>query len=121
FPTIAHANDWLHEHTGVSAAQVQSWIVSGTQDVLQRAASLSGSVFLGALGSLLSFAIMLCLLFFFLRDGDGMMTRARNLIPLDEERKERLFTQLGAVTRAIMFGTSITAVLQGFLLGIGFA
>jgi predicted PurR-regulated permease PerM len=121
FPWIAHANDWLQSNAGISAVQVQSWLVSGTQQVLQRAAGVSGTVFLGALDSLFNFAIMLFLLFFFLRDGDVMMTRARTLIPLDELRKERLFHQIGAVTRAIVFGTSMTALLQGVLIGIGFA
>jgi predicted PurR-regulated permease PerM len=73
------------------------------------------------LGSLLSFAIMLFLLFFFLRDGEIMIARARRLIPLAEDRKDKLFSQLSAVTRAIVFGTTVTALLQGFLLGIGFA
>jgi predicted PurR-regulated permease PerM len=81
---------------------------------------MGGGFFLGALGSLLGFAIMLFLLFFFLRDGDALLTRARRLIPLDEERKERLFRQLGGVTRAIVVGTSVTALLQGVLIGIGF-
>jgi predicted PurR-regulated permease PerM len=49
-----------------------------------------------------------------------MIDRARRLIPLGEERKERLFTQLSAVTRAIVFGTAVTALLQGVLIGIGF-
>ncbi len=100
---------------------MQSWLVSGTQQILQRAAGFGGSFFLGALDSLLGFAIMLFLLFFFLRDGDEMMARARGLIPLDEERKDRLFDQLSNVTRAIMFGTSVTALAQGFLVGVGFA
>ncbi len=73
---------------------MQTWLVSGTREVMQRAASVSGSFFLGALGSLLSFVIMLSLLFFFLRDGELLAARARGLIPLDEERKERLFSQL---------------------------
>jgi predicted PurR-regulated permease PerM len=72
------------------------------------------------LGSLLGFAIMLFLLFFFLRDGDTLLLRARRLIPLDEVRKERLFSQLSGVTRAIVIGTSVTAILQGMLVGIGF-
>ena len=122
FPWIAHANDWLQAHTGISAAQVQSWLVSGTQQVLQRAAGFGGSFFLGALDSLFGFAIMLFLLFFFLRDGDEMMRPgARGLIPLDDDRKGRLFDQLSNVTRAIMFGTSVTALAQGFLVGVGFA
>jgi predicted PurR-regulated permease PerM len=89
--------------------------------VLQGAAGFSGSFFLGALDSLISFAIMLFLLFFFLQDGDEMITRARNLIPMDDSRKDRLFQQVSDVTRAIVFGTSMTALLQGALIGVGFA
>ncbi len=121
FPWIARANDWLAAHAGISAVEVQSWLVSGTQNVLQRAAGVSESVFLGALDSLFKFAIMLFLLYFFLRDGDALMVRARRLIPLDDLRKERLFRQLSAVARAIVFGTSMTALLQGVLIGFGFA
>jgi predicted PurR-regulated permease PerM len=120
FPWIARINVWLEAHAGISAEQVQSWLVSGTREALRRAAAMGGGFFLGALGSLVGFAIMLFLLFFFLRDGDAMVARARRLIPLDEERKERLFRQLSGVTRAIVVGTSVTAVLQGVLIGIGF-
>src|ERR1700733_8853563 len=120
FPWIARAHVWLEAHAGISAEQVQSWLVSGTREVLKRAASMGGGFFLGALGSLLGFAIMLFLLFFFLRDGDVIVARARRLIPLNEERKERLFRQLSGVTRAIVVGTSVTALLQGALIGIGF-
>ncbi len=120
FPWIARINVWLEAHAGFSAEQMQSWLVSGTREVLQRAASLGGGFFLGALGSLLGFAIMLFLLFFFLRDGDALLTRARRLIPLDEVHKERLFRQLSGVTRAIVVGTSLTALIAGVLIGIGF-
>lgn len=121
FPVIARANTWLQAHAGISAEQVQAWLVTGSREVMQRAASVSGSFFLGALGSLLSFVIMLSLLFFFLRDGELLAARARGLIPLGEERKERLFSQLSGVTRAIVFGTAITAIMQGVLISIGFA
>jgi predicted PurR-regulated permease PerM len=121
FPWIARINVWLEVHSGISAEQIQSWLVSGTREVLRRAASMGGGFFLGALGSLFGFAIMLFLLFFFLRDGDSMLARARRLIPLDEVRKERLFRQLSGVTRAIVVGTSVTAFLEGVLIGAGFS
>jgi len=121
FPWIARINVWLSAHAQISAEQVQAWLVAASREALKRAASLGGGVFLDALGSLVDFTIMLFLLFFFLRDGDALLARARLLIPLDEERKERLFRQLGGVTRAIVVGTSVTAILQGFLIGIGFS
>src|ERR1700722_16285729 len=121
FPWIARINVWLEVHSGISAEQIQLWLVSGTRGVLRRAASMGGGFFLGALGSLFGFAIMLFLLFFFLRDGDAMLARVRRLIPLDEVRKERLFRQLSGVTRAIVVGTSVTAFLEGVLIGAGFS
>ena len=121
FPIIARANTWLQIHTGISAGQVQAWVISGSQEVLHRAAGVSGAFFLGALSSVAAFAIMLFLLLFFLNDGDVMCMRARGLIPLDELHKDRLFRQLSDVTRAIVIGTSLTAMLQGLLLGLGFA
>jgi predicted PurR-regulated permease PerM len=121
FPWIARINVWLEVHSGISAEQIQSWLVSGTREVLRRAASMGGGFFLGALGSLFGFGIMLFLLFFFLRDGDAMLARVRRLIPLDEVRKERLFRQLSGVTRAIVVGTSVTAFLEGVLIGAGFS
>jgi predicted PurR-regulated permease PerM len=121
FPWIARASDWLDARTGLTADHIQGWIVSGSQELLQRAAGVSGSFVLGAVGSVVAFTIMLCLLFFFLRDGDAMCVRARNLIPLDEARKERLFRRLSGVTRAIVLGITLTALVQGALVGIGFA
>jgi len=121
FPWIARINVWLSAHTQISAQQVQTWLLAASREALKRAASLGGGFFLDALSSLVDFTIMLFLLFFFLREGDTLLARGRRLIPLAEERKERLFRQLGGVTRAIVVGTSVTAILQGLLIGIGFS
>lgn len=121
FPLIARADAWLHAHTGVSGGQVRSWVLSGVQQGLERAASLGGAAFVGALGRVIEFTIMLFVLFYFLRDGDGMCERAIRLIPLDPLRKQRLVRQLSDVSRAIVFGTVMNSLLQGVLLGVGFA
>ena len=120
FPVIARANAWLEAHAGLSAGQLKAGLISGTEHVLQAAAGASGSFFLGALDSIFRFAIMLFLLFFFLQDGEEIVARARALIPMNESRKDRLFQQLSGVTRAIVFGTSMTALMQGVLIDLGF-
>src|SRR5258708_15943817 len=56
FPWIAHANDWLQAHAGISAAQVQSWLVSGTQQVLHRPAPFAPSFSFCALDSPFAFS-----------------------------------------------------------------
>jgi predicted PurR-regulated permease PerM len=64
---------------------------------------------------------MLFLLFFFLRDGDQMLATAVRLIPMTPERRGQLVGHVAAVTRAVVFGSLFTALVQGLLVGVGFA
>ena len=104
FPLIARANAWLQAHGGISADQVAAWVISASQDLLQRAAGLSGSFFLGALGSLIGFAIMLFLLFFFLRDGDAMCRARARTDPAGRAAQGPAVSPALGVTRAIVLG-----------------
>ena len=120
-PWVASLDAWLATHFHVSAQTIQSWLVSGTHSMLEHAAGLGGAVFLGTVNSLFGMALTLVLLFFFLSDCDAMVLRARGLIPLSAAHTERLLVRIGGVARAIVFGTTLTALLQGLLLGIGFS
>ncbi|HJR52018.1 MAG TPA: AI-2E family transporter, partial [Gemmatimonadales bacterium] len=60
-------------------------------------------------------------LFFFLRDGGQMVTGAVRLIPVTPERRDQLVETVAAVTRAVVFGSLLTALAQGVLVGLGFA
>lgn len=120
-PVLGPGLAWIEDHLPFSSEQLQSWAVSGARAVLQYFASLGGTLFLGAIGTVIGFTIVLFLLFFFLRDGAVMQERLVRLIPMPRARKTELVKYLGAVTRAVVFGTLLTAVLQGGLLGIGLA
>lgn len=104
-----------------SREQLTSGALSAARSVLEYLGSLGGSLFMGAMGTVVGFVLMLFLLFFFLRDGALMAARLRNLLPIPKARERQLFEHLGAVTRAVVFGTLLTALLQGTLVGIGFA
>src|SRR5690606_30251842 len=60
-------------------------------------------------------------LFFMLRDGSLWFARVAALLPLDEQKREALFTRLGKVLRAVVYGCGLTALVQGALVSIGFA
>jgi predicted PurR-regulated permease PerM len=117
---FAALDRWLADNFDISAQTIRGWLVTGTHTMLEHAAGFGGSLFLGTVSSLFGLGLTLVLLYFFLCDGDAMLGRARSLIPLHAERTERLFSGLGSIARAIVFGTTLTAVLQGVLLGIGF-
>jgi len=120
-PIVGRVLAWLDERLPFSAEQLQAWAVEGARNVLQYLASLGGTIFMGAIGTVVGFAIVLFLLFFFIRDGATMHERLVHLLPMPQERKQKLVTFVGAVTRAVVFGTLLTAALQGTLLGIGLA
>jgi predicted PurR-regulated permease PerM len=120
-PVIGPALAWLDQHAQISSVEVQAWLLAGGKRLLEKLASLGGTAFLGAVGTVLSFAAMLFLLFFFIRDGRAMARGAIGLVPLEPVRREVLTDRLAAVTRAVVRGTVLTAIVQGLLLGIGFA
>ena len=119
-PVIGTGIEWIENTAHVDAAQIQEWAVSGTQSAVQFLLSRSRDVLFGAFGIFGNLVLTLFVLFFFLRDGDQMASRVKGLIPLAAKRKDRLDAHLQAVTRAVVFGTVVTALVQGALLGIGF-
>ena len=121
YPLIARALALLHANTVVSTADIQSWVVNAAQSVLQSLAATSGNLVLGAVGTLVGFMLMLFLLFFLLRDGPDMLQQAVRLIPIEAQRRDSLLQLIGTTTRAVVFGTGVTALVQGLLVGLGFA
>jgi predicted PurR-regulated permease PerM len=119
-PWIKDSLDWLDGTLGINIAQVRGYVVEGSQAVLQSLASLGGKVFLGAFGAVFGFVLMVFMLFFFIRDGGGMVATLRELIPMSRQQKAKLFDHLAAVTRALVYGTGLTALIQGALVGIAF-
>ncbi|MDP1821592.1 MAG: AI-2E family transporter [Archangium sp.] len=109
------------EFTSLSKEQIISSAADAAQGALQQVASLGGTVVVGAFNVLTQFALTMFLLFFFLRDGKGMLERGIRLVPMTSHRKTELAATLGGVTRAVVLGTLVTSLVQGTLVGIGFA
>jgi len=119
-PYVQSALNWLDSTLGIELGQVRGWLSEGSREALQRLASLGGKVFLGAVGTVVGFVLMIFMLFFFIRDGGGMVASLRELIPMSRMHKARLFEHLAGVTRAMVYGTGLTALIQGTLVGISF-
>ncbi|MBA2659813.1 MAG: AI-2E family transporter [Nitrosospira sp.] len=70
---------------------------------------------------IISFGIMLYLLFFLLRDGAILSARIKQAIPLSMEHKRHLLSKFTTVVRATVKGNIAVAVLQGTLGGMIFS
>lgn len=121
FPLIGPALRWVRAMIPVDPAKLQEWVMSGAESALGNLASLGGGLLAGAVGTLVGFFLMLFLLFFLLRDGPAMLRRLTLLVPLEGPRRDALLTLVGNTTRAVVYGTVLTSLLQGALVGIGFA
>ncbi|HVS75675.1 MAG TPA: AI-2E family transporter [Steroidobacteraceae bacterium] len=121
YPLLGDALRWSSANFPVSAAQIQEWVTGEMQALLKSAAAAGGSLALGVFGTVVGFFMMLFLLFFLLRDGRAILEHLTRLIPLEAGRRERLLEYLAQVTRAVVFGSTATALIQGIFVAVGFA
>lgn len=71
-------------------------------------------------GLIVSFFVMLYLLFFLLRDGDALARAIRDAVPLYTAQQNALFRRFAIVIRATVKGSIVVAVVQGALGGLIF-
>lgn len=126
---------YLAEFKALLPNATQHWLdrlgmgdFNGLQDKISKAA-MQGSQYLatqafsfgqGTFDFVVSFFIMLYLLFFFLRDGQDLTRRIRIAIPLAEPQKRRLQLKFTRVVRATVKGNVVVAITQGALGGFIF-
>lgn len=103
---------------------------SGGTDVVQMirtGAKRIGEAVLGYLPELLGSAMhmliglgmTLFLLFFFLRDAPSFFRWFRDVLPLPDEVQDALYGHLDNITRAVLMGHILVAIIQGVLAGLG--
>ena len=120
-PPVAAALNWLQAHFSLTATDLQQRAIAVARPLLETVAARGGAFVLGTLGLIVNLLLTLFLLFFFLRDGAAIIARLDRALPLPEERKKGLASQLASVTKAVVLGTLATALVQGTLVGIAFA
>jgi len=70
---------------------------------------------------LLDLGVILLTMFFLFRDGDTLVARVKEAMPLTPQQTEELFSRLHRVVRTALYGGVLVAMLQGFLGGLAFA
>jgi len=68
---------------------------------------------------ILGFFVMIFLIFFMLRDGDLMVKKIKYFIPLKNHYQNKIVKKFDSVTRAVVYGHFITALIQGMIGTLG--
>ena len=103
-----------------SVAELQARLASVGAQASQFLATKALDVGQNTLQFIVSFGVMLYLLFFLLRDGVQLATRVRDAIPMDDQHKRQLARKFITVTRATVKGNIAVAAAQGALGGLIF-
>ena len=103
-----------------TAGRVQERLSAALTQSLEFLAGQALNFGQNALNFIVSALVMLYLLFFLLRDGDGLTQRIRNAIPLRPEQQRALAGRFTVVIRATVKGNLVVALIQGTLGGLIF-
>jgi len=87
-----------------------------TKFLLGQVSNLIGNISL----AIFNFALSVLSMFFFFRDGDRLVVRLKELMPMSEDLKEGLSVRLKEVIIASIYGGVLVAGLQGALGGLIF-
>ena len=113
------------------AEKVSEYAPISTSDIIEAARDFVGKIssfLLGHTTNILKhlsvFAIHLIVfllaVFYFFRDGDRLIDYIYSLLPLSEKYRQELFKKLSHLSYGLIYGIFGAAILQGFLVGIGF-
>ena len=104
-----------------SIADVQAKLSASALQASQFVATRALSIGQNTAQFMISFGIMLYLLFFLLRDGQQLSRRIREAVPLSQSYKQHLSQKFTTVVRATVKGNVAVAIVQGMLGGGIFA
>ncbi|MCK5589016.1 MAG: AI-2E family transporter [Candidatus Pacebacteria bacterium] len=105
---------------GFNIDEVKETIFSGIQNIASSLSEQAISFGKYTFNTVISFFIMLYLLFFIFKDGKKILKRISEILPIGNNREERIFRKFTEIVRAIFKGTLIIALMQGVLGGILF-
>jgi predicted PurR-regulated permease PerM len=89
-------------------------LAKGSQFLAAQAINIGQNTF----DFIVSFFVVLYLLFFLLRDGEALTMHIRQAIPLHADQRRALFSRFTTVIRATVKGNIVVAAVQGALGGI---
>ncbi|MEG1641504.1 MAG: AI-2E family transporter [Synergistaceae bacterium] len=117
---------WLPDsvENGISAFLSDN---SAVADVLQKFASWSGKLltsfskgFINGVSSFIfEFVIMVMVSFFFIRDGEKIVSYIQSVTPLSDSESDYFFKKAESLTNSVIFGVLFTVAIQAVLGGLG--
>ncbi|MBS1264055.1 MAG: hypothetical protein MAG715_01254 [Methanonatronarchaeales archaeon] len=119
FFDIGRAEAFLEEATGRPLSleeRVDGWLREIGQGFTERLTELVEAVTSFIVGVF----VMVFAMFYLYRDGPAAVSMTRDILPMDEGRKDAMFQEVRTVTWAMVAGHLFTSIVQGAVGAVGF-
>ena len=120
-PKVASIVDRLQTTLGLSPDDVQKLVAGFVAKASALAAAVSSALVLGVFDALLTFVMVIFLLFFFFKDGRAMARALFELLPTDDPGRRQISGSLQSMLAAIFRGSLLCSLAQGLTGAIGWA
>jgi predicted PurR-regulated permease PerM len=118
-PQVAKALDGIQKRAGISPQDFEKLAAGFLAQASTTAAAVSARLVLGVFDGVLTFVMVIFLLFFFFKDGQEMVRAVFELLPTDPTGRDRLSHRLQTMLATIFRGSLLCALAQGLGGGIG--
>ena len=112
--TINEVNQLLRDET------IKNYLVGLLNDVLSFMTKKISSMILSLPTLILHLMVVLFTCYYVLKDGKDLITRIEKVLPLKVHHQKEIINQFGDVTKAIIYGSFLVALVQGTLGAFGF-
>ena len=120
-PAVTTLAERLQKAVGLSSDDLQKLTAGFVAKASSVAAALSARLLRSVFDAVLTFVMVIFLLFFFFKDGKEMARALFELLPTDEAGRTQISNSLESMLAAIFRGSLLCSLAQGLAGGIGWA
>lgn len=117
---LGQFEDRVEEYTGLDV-DAQELARSGAEQISEFAVGGAFTAFEATVHVVIGLGLLLFLLFFLLRDGNRLVAWLHEMAPLPPTVADELQARTRAITKAVLVGHVLVAVIQGVIAGLGLA
>jgi predicted PurR-regulated permease PerM len=110
----------LNQYIDLSEIDLNSLLLENVRRVSAFAINQTSKIIKGFSFIIINFCLFTISLYYVFKDGDQLLGKMREAIPLVPQDKDLLFARLEEMVYATMYGGILVALLQGFLGGLAF-
>ena len=106
--------------TSTPTLSLEQSLMTGVKELSQFLVGGMGGLLKNTFALVISFLIMLLILFFLFKDGRQWLAVLNELVPMEESHKSKILVRLDQTIRAVVKGMLMTAIIQGLLAGMAY-